>query len=265
MTLRRWHPFRIALLVVAVLAYLFLLAPIIVIAVASFGSTEFLSFPPQGFSLQWYREALERPDFRQGFRVSLIVAVATAVLSTVIGSLAALALVRYRFWGRDLLSALFLSPLILPTLVLALALLLFFSSTGIEPSLVRLIAAHLVICVPYVLRTLIPVLQRFDRTVEEAAKNLGAGPLTTFFLVTLPLIRPGLITGAFFAFIISFDEVVLALFLAPPRQPTLPLQIYSAVQFDLDPAVAAISSLLIVLTLVLVIISETLLNVRRLA
>jgi putative spermidine/putrescine transport system permease protein len=265
MTLHAWHPFRLALAVIAIVGYVFLLAPIVVIAGASFGPTQFLVFPPQGFSLRWYEEALARADFRSGFQISLIIAAVATVLSTVIGALAAVAVVRFRFVGRDLVIALFLSPLILPSLVLAVGLLLMFSGARIDPSPERLIAAHLVVCVPYVIRTLVPVLQRFDRSLEEAAQNLGASPLAAFWLVTLPVIRPGLVAGAFFAFIISFDEVVLGIFLAPARQPTLPIQIYSAVQFGLDPTVAAISTLLIVLTLVLVVVSETLLGIRRLA
>ncbi len=264
MTLRAWHPFRLALGLISAVGYLFLLAPIIVIAGASFGSTQFLVFPPQGFSLRWYEEALGRADFWSGFQISVLIALVAAVLSTIIGALAAVAVVRHRFFGRDLILALFLSPLILPSLVLAVALLLMFSAARIDPSPERLIAAHLVLCVPYVIRTLIPVLQRVDPSLEEAAQNLGASSLAAFWLVTLPQIRPGLVAGAFFAFIISFDEVVLGVFLAPARQPTLPIQIYSAVQFGLDPTVAAVSTLLIVLTLVLVVVSEALLGVRRL-
>jgi len=264
-SLAAWHPFRIALAAISIVGYVFLLAPIVVIAASSFGQTQFLVFPPQGFSLRWYQEALGRSDFRSGFQISLLIATIATVLSTVIGALAAVAVVRYRFFARDVIIALFLSPLILPSLVLALALLLMFSSARIDPSPERLIAAHLVVCVPYVIRTLVPVLQRFDRSLEEAAQDLGASPLAAFWLVTLPVIRPGLVAGAFFAFIISFDEVVLGIFLAPARQPTLPIQIYSAVQFGLDPTVAAVSTLLIGLTLVLVIVSETLLGIRRLA
>lgn len=265
MTLRPWHPFRVVLAMIAVVGYVFLLAPIIVIAAASVGPTQFLVFPPQGFTLRWYEEALARADYRNGFQISLIIAAIATILSTVIGALAAIAVVRYRFFARELILALFLSPLVLPSLVLAVALLLMFSAARIDPSPERLIAAHLVLCVPYVIRTLIPVLQRLDRSLEEAAQNLGAPPLATFWLVTLPVIRPGLLAGAFFAFIISFDEVVLGIFLAPARQPTLPIQIYSAVQFGLDPTVAAVSTLLIGLTLVLVVVSETLLGIRRLA
>lgn len=263
MPLRRSHPFSVLLVAASAVAYVFLLAPLLVIAGASFGPTQYLLFPPQGFTLRWYEEALARTDFRQGFQVSLVIAAVAAVLSTVLGALAALALVRYRFPGRSLLNALFLSPLILPSLVLAVALVLYFTAARIGPTVERLVAAHLVITTPYVIRTLLPVLERFDRALEEAAQDLGATPLSTFFLVTLPVIRPGLLAGAFFAFIISFDEVVLGIFLAPTRQPTLPVQIYSAVQFSLDPTVAAVSTLLMVVTLVLVVLSETLLGVRR--
>jgi putative spermidine/putrescine transport system permease protein len=246
------------------LVYLFLLAPIIVIVASSFGSTGFLAFPPQGLSLRWYVQALGSGDYLGPFQTSLTIAVSVAILATIVGTLAALALVRFQFPGRDLLAAAFLSPLMLPTLVLAVALLLLASKLGVPATSQRLVAAHLVITVPYVLRTTMPVLERFDRTLEEAAQNLGAGPRATFFLVTLPIIRPGIAAGALFAFMISFDELVLALFLAGTRSPTLPIKIYSAVQLGLDPTVAAVATLLIGLTTAILLLGQVAFGVRRL-
>ncbi|HEX8969862.1 MAG TPA: ABC transporter permease subunit, partial [Chloroflexota bacterium] len=162
------------------------------------------------------------------------------------------------------LTALFLSPLMLPTLVLAVAILLLSSQLHLEASTGRLIAAHLIVTVPYVLRTSMPVLQRADRALEEAAQDLGATPISAFFLVTLPVVRSGVLAGALFAFMISFDELVLALFLASPRSPTLPIKIYSAVQLGLDPTVAAIATLLIGLSVAGLLIGQAVVGVRRL-
>jgi putative spermidine/putrescine transport system permease protein len=161
-----------------------------------------------------------------------------------------------------LLTALFLSPLMLPTLALAVGILLVSSQFGIQATTGRLIAAHLVVTVPYVLRTVIPVLQRMDRALEEAAQDLGATPVQAFLLVTLPVVRSGVIAGALFAFMISFDELVLALFLANPRTPTLPIKIYSAVQLGLDPTVAAIATLLIALSSVIVLVGQAVFGPR---
>jgi len=256
--------FGVTLATFNVLVYVFLLAPIVVIVASSFGSTGFLTFPPQGLSLRWYASALGNPQYWSAFQTSVGIALSVAVLAALIGGSAAIALVRFRFPGRGLLTALFLSPLMLPTLVLAVAILLLSSQFRVQASTERLIAAHLVVTVPYVLRTNMPVLQRMDRALEEAAQDLGASALQAFFLVTLPLVRAGVIAGALFAFMISFDELVLALFLANPRTPTLPIKIYSAVQLGLDPTVAAIATLLIALSVVVVLIGQAALGVRRL-
>lgn len=245
MTFPLRSPFGLVLAGLCVIAFAYLLLPIFVVVAAPFGDTGYLAFPPQGLTLRWYAAALHDTRFLDGLRVSLTVGTMAAAISTIIGVLAAYALTRYRFRGRSLIEALFLSPLILPTLVLAVALSLLFTRLGIEPSLGRLVAAHVVVCTPYVIRVSTPVLKRFDRTLEEAAQNLGATPLQTFFLVLLPVVRPAIVAGAVMAFITSFDEVVLALFLAKPGQPTLPVMIYSAVQLGFEPTVAAVSGLLV--------------------
>jgi len=227
--------------------FAYLLAPILVIVVSAFGTTSYLVFPPQGFTLKWFSAALADPRYVDAFLTSLMVACGATLLSIGIGLPAAYALARYDFPGRRAVEAIVLMPLALPALVLSIALTVLFSSIGFTAGSLRLVAAHLVICTPYVIRVTVPVLQRFDTALEEAAQNLGASPLASFFLVTLPAIRPGAIAAATLAFIVSFDEIDLAIFLASPRAPTLPVTIYSAIQLGIDPTVGAVSALLVLL------------------
>jgi putative spermidine/putrescine transport system permease protein len=167
--------------------------------------------------------------------------------SLLLGLPAAYALARCDFPGRRLVETALMMPLVLPALVLSIALTLLFSRIGFTAGTARLVVAHLVICTPYVVRVALPVLHRLDPALEEAAHNLGASPLAGFLLVTLPAIRPGAIAAATLAFIVSFDEIDLAIFLADPRAPTLPVVIYSAIQLGIDPGVAAVSALLVLL------------------
>ncbi len=245
MTLSLRHPFGWFLAFMTGAAFLYLLGPLAVIVIASFGDTGYIAFPPQGLSLRWYRAALENPRYIAGFLTSVKLAGIVTLLSCAIGSAAALALTRYEFRGRRALEALFLSPLILPGLVLAVALTIFFSRFPVATGTDRLILAHLVICVPCVIRVMIPVLQRFDRSIEEAAQNLGASPLLTFLIVTLPALKPGFFAAAALAFILSFDEVEMAVFLASPREPPLTVVLYGQAQLAFDPSLAAVSALLI--------------------
>jgi putative spermidine/putrescine transport system permease protein len=251
------HPFGWALRLVAVVAFIYLLGPLFVIVAASFGDTGYLTFPPQGFSLRWYRSALADARYVNGFMVSVRLAVTVAAISLVIGTAAAVALTRFSFPGRALIEALFLSPLVLPGLVLAVALTLFYASNPIvPPGTTRLVVSHLLVGVPLVLRVMLPVLRRVDRSVEEAAQNLGASPLQAFFLVTLPALRPGLLAAAALAFIFSFDEVEMALFVGSARDAPLTVVLYGAAQMAFDPTVAAVSSLLILLALLLMVAQQ---------
>jgi putative spermidine/putrescine transport system permease protein len=234
-----------ALAVFSLIVFLYLLGPILVVVASAFGATSYLAFPPQGFTFRWFAAALGDARYLDAFGVSLMVAAAATSLSVMIGLPAAYAIARYDFPGRRAIEALILMPLVLPALVLSIALTILFSRIGFTAGTARLMVAHLVICVPYVIRVSVPVLQRVDTALEEAARNLGASPFTTFFLVTLPVIRPGAIAAATLAFIVSFDEIDLAIFLADPRAPTLPVTIYSAIQLGIDPTVGAVSALLV--------------------
>jgi putative spermidine/putrescine transport system permease protein len=239
------HLFGLMLALLVGIAFVYIIGPLLVIIAASFGDTGFLAFPPQGFSLRHYESALTNPRYVNGFFVSLRIAAIVTLLSVAIALAAAYALVRGTFPGARTIEAVLLSPLLLPGLVLAVALTLFFSRHPWARGSDRLILAHLTICVPCALRVMIPVLERFDRALEEAAQNLGASPIQAFFLVTLPVIRPGVLAAAALAFILSFDEVEMAVFLAHPREQPLTVALYSAVQMSLEPSLAAVSAILI--------------------
>lgn len=247
------HPFGLALWALAILAFVYLIGPLVVIVISSFGDTGYLVFPPRGWSLAAYRQALANPRYLDGFLTSVRIASTVTVLSTAIGIAAAYALVRYPFRGSRLIESLFLSPLVLPGLVLAVALTIFFSRQRLLVGTDRLILAHLTLCVPCVLRVAIPVFQRYDRALEEAALNLGASPVAAFFLVTLPVVRPGIVAAAALAFIMSFDEVELSVFLASPRQQPLTVALYAAVQLAFEPSLAAVSAILIGLVLAIML------------
>ncbi|GAA2454691.1 ABC transporter permease [Actinomadura vinacea] len=243
--------------------YLFLLAPIIVVLIVSFDTSPYLVFPPTGFSFGSYRQVFSNEGFLNGFRVSLVVGAVVAVLATAIGTMASLALVRGRFRGRGAMNAVFLSPLLVPHVVLALSLLLLFSPLALTDTYLGLTLSHLGIAIPYTIRTVSASLATADTGCEEAARVLGAGPFTTFRRVTLPLIRPGLVAGLVTSFLISFDEAVISLFVAGNRVSPLPVQVLQYVQYRTDPQVAALSVYLILLSVLVVIVVERSLGLRR--
>ena len=234
------------LVAVNILILLYLLAPVIVVIATAFTTTAYPVFPPQGFTLQWFEKFLGMTEFTDAVQRSAVLAAASTLVATVLGTFSALALVRYRFRGREAISAFMLSPILFPTIVLGLALLVFYSYIGLQGSFIGLVIGHSVLTTPFVIRLVMASLTEFDPAVEEAARNLGAGWWRTFLQVTLPLIRPGVLAGAVFAFIISFDELVVTLFLAGPDMTTLPVRIYTFVEFSSEPTISAISTLLIV-------------------
>lgn len=240
-------PFLILAWLLAALALAYIIVPLLVVVASALGNTDFLAFPPRGFTLRHFGAAFADPRYSRAFLTSVGIALAAAALATVMGLGAAVALTRARLPGGALIEAALLSPLVLPALTLAVALAVLFSRLGVPPGNWRLVVAHQALCVPYVVRVTVPVLRRLDPLQEEVARNLGATPLAAFLLVALPAIRPGAIAAATFAFIASFDELELALFLADPRAPPLPVTIYSAIQLGVDPTVAAVSALLVLL------------------
>ena len=245
------------------LIYLYLLAPILVVIPVSFSAAAFTAFPPRGFSLRWYQNFFATPELTEALWLSLRLAVAVTAVSTVVGTLASLALVRAPLPGRDALRTLLTAPIVLPGVVLGIALLIFFSRLRLAQSFGGLLLAHVLVTLPYVVRTVSATLQGFDRALEEAAANLGASPLVSFWTVTLPLVKPGVIAGAAFAFITSFDELVVSMFLTGPRLSTLPVQIYNYIEFSSDPTIAAISVVLILFTTAVVLLIERIVGFSR--
>jgi putative spermidine/putrescine transport system permease protein len=258
-------PIRIAAIVFVVLTAIVLLAPLAVVVGASFSASQFVSFPPQGFSLAWYEKVLGSSDYLSAAAVSLEIALLVTASATLVGGAAAIAVHRRRLPGGEALAALFLSPLVLPTIIYAIGMLMLWSALFGPTSFVTLWIGHTVVAMPYVMRTTLAVLAESDPFLEEAARTMGAGRLQRLCLVVVPQCLPGLAAGAFFAFNISFDEAVLSLFLRRPGLTTLPVQIYGQLEFSPDPSVAAVSSIMIALTVVLIVIIDRLLGITKFA
>ncbi|HEY8594186.1 MAG TPA: ABC transporter permease [Devosiaceae bacterium] len=258
-------PLRIAAVVFVVLTAIFLLAPLVVVVGVSVSESQFIGFPPTGFSLRWYQAVLSSDAYLASGWISIRIAVLVTLTSTLIGGAAAIGLHRRQLPGSQMIATFFLSPLVLPTIIYAIGMLMLWSALFGPVSLLTLWIGHTVVTIPYVVRTTLAVLSESDPFLEEAAQTMGAGRLQRLWLVVIPQCIPGLIAGGFFAFNISFDEAVLSLFLRRPGLTTLPVQIYGQLEFSPDPTVAAVSSIMIALTIVLIVIIDRLLGVQRFA
>lgn len=242
-------------LVTAACCYLVL--PTLAVVPVSFTETDYITFPPQGFSFRWYREFLTEGPWRNSAITSLFVASISTVIATAAGTLAALGLrgLSYR-WSRIIIWF-FLLPIIIPSIVLAVALYSSFSKMGIVGTLFGLVVAHSILTIPFVIINVSAVMQQVDWRIVDAARSLGANPRTAFVKVTLPAIAPGVVAGAIFAFLTSFDEVVVALFVSGIDAVTLPVQMWNGIRFEVSPAVAAASSVLLLLSLVVLVLYGT--------
>lgn len=254
---------RVATWVFVILVAVFMLAPLIVVMGVSVSESQFVAFPPRGFSLRWYQNALGSPAYLGAFWLSLGLAALVTVSATVLGGMAAIGLSRGR--AGNSAETFFLSPLVLPSIIFAMGLLMTWSTFIGPTSFVTLWLAHTVVALPYVVRTTLAVLAERDPFTEEAARTMGAGRLQRLWFVTLPQCRPGLFAGAFFAFNISFDEAVLSLFLRNPNLTTLPVQIYGQLEFSPDPTVAAVSTIMILITVALIVVLDRMLGLNRFA
>ena len=254
------RPRRLLMAALGALTVFYLLAPTLVIIPMSFTEGSILSFPPDGFSLRWYEQMLTRSEWSTGLRNSAVVAVLTAILATVVGTLAALGLTRGRFPGKAVVNALALSPLIVPVVIIAIGMFSLFVRWRISGSIVGLVAAHTALALPFVIVNVATSLRTMDRNLELAAANLGATPARSFLRITLPIILPGVLAGAIFSFITSWDEVVVAIFLTSARFRTLPVEMWEQVRQVVDPTVAAVATTLLVVTTGLLVL---LLVVRR--
>lgn len=256
-------PGRLAWRALIALIYLFLLAPIIVVFIVSFDTRQYLVFPPASYSLGSYIKVLHNSAFVDAFWHSAVVGAIVGAAAVALGALLSIALVRRRFPGQGVVAFFALAPLLVPHIVLAVGLLLVLSPLGLLDSYPGLILAHIGITLPYTVRTVSMSLASVDRRVEEAALVHGAPPATVFFRITVPLIRPGLIAGGVIAFLISFDEATISLFLVQTKVSVLPTQIYHYLEYATDPQIAALSVLLIVISVLMVVVVERSVGLRR--
>lgn len=234
----------------------FLLAPIVVVVVFAFNASSYLQFPLIGFSLEWFENFFTSEQFMGSFFLSLRLAATTALIAMIIGTMASIVLVRGNLPGADFLSALFLSPLMLPAILTGLALFQFYVILGWPRNFVGLLVGHVIVTIPYIVRTVTAMLQGSNLALEEAARSLGASEVRAFFEITLPLIRPGVIAGGIFAFIVSFDQFPVSLFLVQANMTTLPIQLFNYLKFSFDPTIAAAAVVSVVMSVTVVLVIE---------
>jgi spermidine/putrescine transport system permease protein len=240
-----------ALLLFAALMYVFLYAPILVMVLFSFNSSRSTQIWT-GFSTEWYGELIRDQTILDAFRLSMIVGVTATAIATVIGTLTALALTRYRFRGKTVADSTIYAATVMPEIVVGVSLLVFFVAAGLQLGITTIIIAHVAFCISFVTIVVRARLAGLDRSIEEAAQDLGANPVETFLRVTLPLILPGVMAGALLAFTLSFDDFVITFFVAGVGSSTLPLKIYSMIRFGVSPTINALSTVVLVATMVLV-------------
>jgi putative spermidine/putrescine transport system permease protein len=241
----------------------FMLAPLVVVIGASFEPRELLRFPPEGFSLRWYEAAFSNSLFVDAARNSVVVATLATVGALVLGVPAAYGLARHDFPGKAAISGFLNSPLLVPELVMGLAILQILAALGIAASILTLTLGHILICLPYVVRTTSAGIVGVDPSVEEAARSLGAGWTRAVLTVLLPIVAPALYASVLFAFIMSFDNAVMSLFLVSARSSTLPISIYNYVQYSLDPVIAAISTGLMAVSVLALYLASRLVPIDR--
>lgn len=245
--------------------YLFLIAPVLVIIPLSFNAEPYftftpgmLTFDPEAFSLRWYRDILDNEQWLRAIRNSFFVGISAAVIATTLGTIAALGLSQASMPYRTAIMAVLLSPMIVPVIITAAGLYFFYSGIGLSQTFLGLILAHATLGAPFVVITVTATLSGFDRSLTRASASMGATPAYTFFHIIAPLIAPGVVSGGLFAFIISFDEVVAVLFLSGTEQRTIPRQMWSGIRESISPAILAVATLLILVSVMLLLTLELL-------
>ncbi|MEK8025980.1 MAG: spermidine/putrescine transport system permease protein PotC [Pseudomonadota bacterium] len=240
----------------SVAVLVFLLLPLLVVMPLSFNSEPYFTYPMPGFSLRWYETFIERDEWRLALSNTLFIGVASTLLATVLGVPAALGLMHPRLKGGAIVRGLLLSPMIVPAIITAVGVYFAFSPLGLVNSLTGLVLAHAALGVPFIVVTVSATLAGFNETLTRAGRSLGAGPLYVFWRIKLPLIAPGVISGALFAFATSFDEVVVALFLAGADQRTVPREMWSGVREQLSPTILAVATTLVLISALLLVTLE---------
>ncbi len=257
-----WHyTFR----VICYAIFFFLLAPILIMIPLSFNAQPFFTFTremltlnPDGYSLRWYRDFLGSDSWMRSIRNSFIIGIAATVVSTVLGTLAALGLSRAEMPAKGLIMGILISPMIVPLIISAAGMFFFFSSINIAQTYLGVVLAHAALGTPFVVITVTATLVGFDNSLTRAAANLGASPTRSFFKITMPLILPGVISGALFAFITSFDEIVVVLFVAGVEQRTIPREMWSGIREDISPTILAVATILVLISVALLTVVELL-------
>ena len=244
--------------VICCLVFAFLFIPIIVIIPLSFNSEPYFTYPMPGFSLRWYEEFFTSPQWLLGLRNSIIVGIFATLVATVLGTLAALGLNRAEYPGKTTILAVLISPIIVPIVITAAGMFYFYAKLGLTGTIAGLVFAHATIGVPFVVITVSATLAGFDYNLIRAGASLGGDPLRVFFRITLPLILPGVVAGALFAFITSWDELVIAIFLAGTEEHTLPRRMWSGIRELLSPTIMAVATMLIMTSVLLMIVMELL-------
>jgi putative spermidine/putrescine transport system permease protein len=241
----------------------FITAPLLIVIAVSFTDKGFISLPTDGLSLRWFRAILDAHEIVSAFWMSLWLGLASATVAVILAVPGALALTRYRFPGRGALMGFFLSPLMIPHVVLGVAFLRFFTSAGLSGSFFWLAMTHVIIILPYALRLTLAAATGLDRDAERAAQSLGAGRFTVFRRIVLPLILPGVAGGWMLSFIQSFDELTMTVFVATPGTTTLPVAMYNQIAHSIDPLVASVSTVLIVGTLAVMVLMDRIVGLDR--
>ena len=236
------------------LIILFLNSPIFIVFPMSFSSASYLVFPPPGYSFQWYLKFLQRPDWIQPTWYSFKIAILVSLISTTLGTLASIGFVRGNFKGKGLISTFLISPLIIPYVIIALSSYFFLAKFKLVGSQIGLVLIHTVIAVPIVFIIVSNTFKSFDISFEKAAMILGANRIRTFFKITLPLIKAGVMSGAFFSFLISFDELIIVLFIGGVKVVTLPRRMWEGVRDETDPTIAAVATILILLSILVLML-----------
>lgn len=242
---------------------LFLIAPLAAVIVVSFTDKGYLSMPTDGLSLRWFRTILDYPGFIDAFWMSLYLGLASATIAIALAIPAAVAIGRYPFKGRAAVNGFFMSPMMIPAVVMGVSFLRFFNQIGLSGTFIGITLAHTILVMPYALRLVLASISGLPRDAEQAAATLGASRWTVFRRITLPLILPGIAGGWLLAFITSFDEVTMSIFVASPETMTLPVRMYHHIAQTIDPLIAAISTLLIAITVVLMLILDRLYGLDR--
>jgi putative spermidine/putrescine transport system permease protein len=252
---------KIVFWIICLLIFSYLVFPFLIVIPISFSASDFLRFPPEGFSFRWYNVFFASEEWLTPTLESLKVAALTTILSTIVGTLASFGIVRGNFKGKGFVQAFIISPMIIPHIIIAIGIYFLFAKLHLIGKTMGLVLGHLPLTIPFVVVTVSSSLYGFDKSLESAAQTLGANRIKTFFLVTYPLIQPGVLAGALFAFIISFDELIVALFICGTRSVTLPKRMFDSLRFEISPAIAAISTLLVLLA-VLVLVGAAMLKRR---